>query len=531
VLGLPGALSVQTEADGGPASGLNGFTTNSLGAPPAGTAFALANQVHSAISVFTYSSPQAADPVTIAISPPPGIYPGPIQVSFTVTGSGAAYYRVGDAAPWQVYSASFTLTNDATVQFYGAALLTQSRSRLQFASYTLGVSGATPPDPFNPNPGNTNPPPVLGTNTVVLSANGTIFYGRRSPTNAGSIWAINLDGSGDTFITAGVRPRVTPDGRWMAFLRDGSPFPGRGNIWLRELATGYERLLFSNPDYVICYDWEPDAATLLTDYNCGIWTLNRDGGLTAVIASDCYDDAPVRNPADGSIAFHNLNPTASIAGLYVAAASGSGRQRIVSTVGGASWPSWSPDGNRLAFADNNNYFTIDGGRNLYVVNPDGTGLSQISGFTDPTNGFPHGAIWSPDGSALVGAGMVFGTNGLWVIPLTPSRDDCDGPPILLPTTPGDAIDFAGSIVSAAVPAGVVQPGLFVRRDPAGVVVYWSQAYRGFTLEYASDLNASAIWTAIPGPYGFDGYFYQHTEPWPSLAFKRYFRLHYTGSPP
>jgi hypothetical protein len=380
------------------------------------------------------------------------------------------------------------------------------------------------------DPGNTNTPPVVSTNQLILSQDGTVFYGRRSASSVGTIWAIDLDGSGDTYITTGVRPRVSRDGRWLAFLREGLPFIGQGNVWVRDLQTGFERRLFTNPNYVTCYEWEPDAAALLTDYLCDIWDLNTNGALSAVISADCNDDAPVRSPVDGRIAFHNLSLSGSIAGLYVAAADGSGRQRIVSTVAGASWPEWSADGQTLAFADHN-IASVDSGRNLWLTDPGGSNLVQISGFTDATNGFPHGAVWSPDSSALVGAGTVFGTNGLWVVPLTDARDGCDGPPYRLPTSPGDPIDFAGSIVVApsTQPTFAVLPGLFIRLAPTAVVVYWTTGYAGFTLEYKTDVSPDAPWTPINGPYYLAGSYYEYWEATGSLQAAKFFRLRYTGA--
>jgi hypothetical protein len=68
----------------------------------------------------------------------------------------------------------------------------------------------------------TNPPVpvVVDTNVFLPAAVGTVFYGRRSVNNNYSIWAINLDGSRDAYITAGARPRVSRDGKYLAFLRD-----------------------------------------------------------------------------------------------------------------------------------------------------------------------------------------------------------------------------------------------------------------------------------------------------------------------
>src|ERR1019366_6749845 len=131
ISGLPGALNVVRESDGGTNSGLGTATTSNLGAPPTGAINGLANQSNPAISVFTYSAPQAAEPVSILISPPPGPYAGPITISLSWPGSGRqAFYRVPPSGTWQPYTAPFQLTNDATIQYYGQPLLSPSRSQI-----------------------------------------------------------------------------------------------------------------------------------------------------------------------------------------------------------------------------------------------------------------------------------------------------------------------------------------------------------------------------------------------------------------
>jgi hypothetical protein len=404
------------------------------------------------------------------------------------------------------------------------------RSSIQTASYSLGgpATGGSGTS-IVIDPGNTNTPPNLSTNQLIFSRDGTVFYGRRSAANLGTIWAINLDGSGDTYVTSGVRPRVTADGRWLAFLRDGSPFGNQGNVWIRDLQSGVEQRLFTNPGYITGYDWETNGTALVMDYACGIWDLNTNGSLSALLSADCFDQAPARNLIDGRLAFHNLNPNSRIAGLYLASTAGSGRQRIVSTVPGASWPAWAPDGGELIFCDSNTT-NADRGKNLWIVNSDGSGLRQISGFTDTTNGFPHGAIWSPDDSTLVSAGTIFGTNGLWLIPLTPNHEECDGAPILLPTSPGDAIDFAGSIVVAPPATRVAEqsPEFFIRQDANAVVVYWSTNYLGFTLQSANSVTGSG-WTTISSPISVAGAFNEYAESFATLQSQKFFRLAYTGT--
>jgi hypothetical protein len=527
IIGLPGAVKVPTEADAGATNGLGNVSTNNLGTPPGGSAFGIVNQYNPAISLFTYSAPQPAEPVQVTISPPAGSYGSPLAIAFTAVPAAATIaYRVGPADVWHSYTSQFSITDDETIEYYGINI-SGVRSSLQTASYSLGSPSATGSNTvFAVAPGSTNTPPRLSTNQLILSQNGTVFYGRRSAANVGTIWAINLDGSGDTYITTGARPRVTADGRWLAFLREGNPFDNQGNVWLRDLKSGTERRLLVNLDKIIGYDWEKNEAALLMDYACGLRDLHTNGIVNAVINSDCYDEAPVRNPVDGQIAFHNLNPDGSIAGLYATAADGSGRQRILSTVPGASWPAWSPDGGDLVFADGNDTGE-NSGKNLWLVYPDGSGLLQISGFTDATNGFPHGAIWSPDDATLVAAGMIFGTNGLWLIPLTPDHTECDGEPVRLPTSPGDAIDFAGSIVVAPAPGTLLAttptPGLFIRQTPDAVVIYWSTNFAGYMLESEASLSPGA-WAPISGPYFLAGQYFEHWESRDNLSSQKYFRL-------
>jgi len=277
------------------------------------------------------------------------------------------------------------------------------------------------------------------------------------------------------------------------------------------------------------------GTNLVYDWNCWLWSQSL-GGTAAVLPlpnPDCYDDAPVVNPVDGRLAFHNLNQNGDIRGLYVTTPDLSSKQKIP-VINNPSWPAWSPDGHWLAFVDGNNAnsaFSADNGNNLWVSRSDGSSLSQISGFSDGINRFPHGAIWGPDGDELVGAGTIFGTNGLWVIPLTPELDDCDGPPIRLPTKPGDAIDFAGSIAVAAAPGSIITttqaPGLFIRETPDAVVVYWNTNFVGYALESDTNLTSRA-WTQVNGPYFLSGPYFEHWEARDSLLSEKYFRLRSPG---
>jgi Tol biopolymer transport system component len=143
-------------------------------------------------------------------------------------------------------------------------------------------------------------------------------------------------------------------------------------------------------------------------------------------------DAPSLSPIDGTIAFHNLH-----AGLFLANPDGSGRLQIPNTVPGDLWPSWSPDGQQIAYSH-----STDGGftlANYFMIQPDGSGLTQLTFLSDPDRVGPAG-VWSADGSTLVAPGNIGGVQGLYSI-----ATDGSGTVILLPTSAGSAIDFAGSV--------------------------------------------------------------------------------------
>lgn len=517
VNGLPGTVRVRTENDQGAGGGLGNAVTNTLGAPPSGAIFGLANQYHPAISLFSYSPPRAAGASRITLSPKPGAYSAAIDVSLIKANPfDTAYYRLNGAAAWTEYLAPVRLSNDVTIAYYGQTTGGE-RGAIQYAAYT--ISGGTLPPLLNTNnaSGGTNNQ-TGGTNggPFQLSAAGTLFYGRQSGTT-GSVWAIDLDGTGDRFVTEGTRPRVSPDGRWLAFTREGAPFLSLGNLWLRDLASGEERRLFVNPNFIVHYDWLNDSSGLVFDYECAIQRIDLAGVVTDFpMANDCFDDAPVVNPFDGRLAYHNLN-TAPMRGLYQSDAPGTARERYPISVAGPAWPEWSPDGARLSFADVRPATGL--GQNLYTMHTDGSEMHRITGFTDATNGFPFGAIWSPAGDALIGAGSIRGQNGLWIIPIDDGTCACAGSPVRLPTTPGDLIDIAGSIR-----VGYTPPVLYIHRAPGEIVIFWDKAARNFVLEAAADFEPASGWIRLDGPYIIEGNFNVVRVPDALMAEFSFFRL-------
>ena len=268
----------------------------------------------------------------------------------------------------------------------------------------------------------------------------TIAYSRFiSATSGHEARFVNIDGTNDISITIGWRPRISPDGDFISFNRDGGYSSGTGdNIYVKDLATQIITRVVNNPaDYIVSSNWSTDSQHILLDVSCGIYRINQDGSNSINLTSNhnCYDDAPNINPVSGLIAFHN-----QFSGLYTMNADGSNIQHIANTQANDWWPLWSRDGLWLSFLR---------GANYYKIRPDGTGLTQltfsnavITGPNDYNPAVPwSGAPWSTDGSSLTGPRTVNGVQGIYAI----ATDGSGAMTLILPSAAGTWVDSVGTV--------------------------------------------------------------------------------------
>ncbi len=117
-----------------------------------------------------------------------------------------------------------------------------------------------------------------------------------------------------------------------------------------------------------------------------------------VTALACSSAAPATDPATSSAEIGRIAFVSRAGGLnqiYLmnvdSAGAGSTPKRLTADREPENYPSWSPDGTRIAYQRDFN------GAAIYVVRADGTGARRLS----PTPGFDIQPSWSPDGTRII----------------------------------------------------------------------------------------------------------------------------------
>lgn len=106
---------------------------------------------------------------------------------------------------------------------------------------------------------------------------------------------------------------------------------------------------------------------------------------TSFLFQSSYEDLANRGK-DGTVS----------SAIYVMAVDGSNQKRLTSIDGIDGSPTWSPDGNRIAFSSNRH-----GSMDIFVMNSDGSGLLRLT--DNPAN--ESDPIWSPDGNQIAFASI------------------------------------------------------------------------------------------------------------------------------
>ena len=246
----------------------------------------------------------------------------------------------------------------------------------------------------------------------------TKIYFVSSRSGSKEIWAMDYDGQNQHPIThlgaISLSPRISPDNSRLAFASLGKEgwsirmfsldlgrivsFPGGttggGNFSPAWSADG-NKLAFSSARSGAPEIWVSDA---------------NGGGARQITAFRKADVSPTWNPrTNAQLAF--VSGRTGLPQIYTMDQDGSNVQRL--TDGGyAISPSWSPNGQFVAFSWNRKYGPGDpGGQDIYVMDIASKRWMQLT-HESGTNDFP---CWAPDGRHIVFERAVNGRGEIWTM--------------------------------------------------------------------------------------------------------------------
>ncbi len=198
---------------------------------------------------------------------------------------------------------------------------------------------------------------------------------------------------------------ISPDGGLVAYASDQS---GNVDLWLIDALGGNPLQLTDDAAVDTEPAWFPDGSALAFTSNregrSDIWKVPRLGGPVTMLIPDASD--PAISPDGTRIAF-SRQLEGGDARIGVADLDGAANVQILTDASDGIWahedPAWSPDGERLVYADFGDLWLVPaGGGEARRLTDEGAGDFE--------------PVWASDGRRILFSSYRQGTLALWSIP-------------------------------------------------------------------------------------------------------------------
>ncbi len=200
-------------------------------------------------------------------------------------------------------------------------------------------------------------------------------------------------------------PALSPDGRYLAYTDFSS---GRPALYIRDLSSGTTSKIDKSG---ICIDpgWRNSrevATTLSFEGDQALYLIKVDGSISRRLTfSKGIDLSPSFSPDGNKMAY--VSDRNGLPQIFIEDLQSGQVNRLTFSGRYNTQPSWSPAGDKIAYTT----WESGGEINIFVIEVDGSGLKQLTG----NSGENESPSWSPDGRMIVFASNRQGPKKLYVM--------------------------------------------------------------------------------------------------------------------